>query len=392
MATRRSHQKSRHGCTTCKRRRVKCDEHRPVCNNCSQRNDTCVYSAPVPYFFPEGSRKPPTKGSNTRKGLKDSHTPDGSICDVEGYLSGPETSESLPSLNMDHLELELQWIMHTHKLFARSEETRKVWEISVLQEALRSPFLMHGILALSALHLSHLHQDDRQTEWLNIAIAHKSSALSKFSGQLKSITELNAKAMMSFAGLAVAFSFASALNCFNPEDGPSLGALTDVFVLSRGVQIVFNQAGDFLRESNFAPLFNIASPDIVIPDHVILAFDLLSNLNNQCKKHSPENVSSAYGLAIQRLRELASFSYAEPTSLTLAAGWAIRCPADYLDELKARKPLALVVLAHYCALLHLARENWCVGPWGRVVLEEIQTILDGGWQIHIEWALNQVAE
>ena len=61
---------------------------------------------------------------------------------------------------MEQLELELQWIMHTHKLLARSEETRKVWELVVLQEALKAPFLMHGILGLSALHLSRLREPE----------------------------------------------------------------------------------------------------------------------------------------------------------------------------------------------------------------------------------------
>ncbi|QRD87522.1 hypothetical protein F9C07_505 [Aspergillus flavus] len=47
MAIRRAHRKSRHGCTNCKQRRVKCDETRPYCQNCTRRNNTCVYVTPV---------------------------------------------------------------------------------------------------------------------------------------------------------------------------------------------------------------------------------------------------------------------------------------------------------------------------------------------------------
>ncbi|KAL1983331.1 hypothetical protein VTN96DRAFT_10472 [Rasamsonia emersonii] len=38
--------RSRTGCQTCKRRRVKCDEHRDVCNNCTRLHLVCQYDNP----------------------------------------------------------------------------------------------------------------------------------------------------------------------------------------------------------------------------------------------------------------------------------------------------------------------------------------------------------
>ncbi|KAG7663619.1 UPC2 [[Candida] subhashii] len=40
---RKYHQKSRNGCSTCKKRRVKCDETRPICNKCKNLNLDCGY-------------------------------------------------------------------------------------------------------------------------------------------------------------------------------------------------------------------------------------------------------------------------------------------------------------------------------------------------------------
>ncbi|TID29938.1 hypothetical protein CANINC_001449 [Pichia inconspicua] len=40
---RKFHKKSRKGCTTCKKRRVKCDESRPICGNCERMGIECVY-------------------------------------------------------------------------------------------------------------------------------------------------------------------------------------------------------------------------------------------------------------------------------------------------------------------------------------------------------------
>jgi hypothetical protein len=249
---------------------------------------------------------------------------------------------------------------------------------------------MHGILAISALHLAHLRQNEGQADWLNIAIAHKSTALAIFSEQLHNITGSNARAMMSFAGIAVVFSFASALYCSDSDDGPCLNALIDLLMLARGVQTVGSQAMEFLRHSNFAPLFNITDPGATIPDDVLLALNHLDDLNAQYGQQSGNHDPKSYERAIQTMRELAPFTFAEPTSLTVVGGWAIRAPPEFLEGLKSREPFALVILAHFCVFLHITRENWCIGPWGRLILGEIVQILDSDWQRHIKWAVVQV--
>lgn len=40
---RRKHQKSRRGCTTCKKRHIRCDEAWPRCQNCTKHQSTCHY-------------------------------------------------------------------------------------------------------------------------------------------------------------------------------------------------------------------------------------------------------------------------------------------------------------------------------------------------------------
>ena len=279
--------------------------------------------------------------------------------------------------------------MHTHKLFARNEETRKVWEILVLREALYAPFLMHGILAISALHLA-LRQHEHKKKWLDVAIAHKSTALASFSEQLHCIDQSNAGAMMSFAGIAMVFSFASTLHCSNSDDGPSLKALADILTLARGIRIVASQAKEFLRHSNLAPIFNITDPRTTVPDDVLGALDYLDDLNAQCGQQSSDHDVKSYECAIRIMKELASFTYAEPTSLTVVAGWAIRSPPEVLESLQNPEPFALVILAHFCVFLHIARENWCIGPWGKLVLGEIVQTLDLDWHRHIKWAVVQV--
>lgn len=341
----------------------------------------------MPFVFASKSETSEIPSPNTAGGIRSSSEVSSS---VSNYISASGATTRAPPLNLDHLELELQWILHTHKLFARNEETRKVWEIPVLQEALHTPFLMHGILAISALHLAYLRQHERQAEWLNIAIAHKSTALAIFSEQLHQINESNARAMTSFASIAVVFSFASALHCSDSDDGPSLNALIDILMLARGVQAVGSQAMEFLRNSNFAPLFDITNPGATVPSDVLAALDYLDDLNAQYGQQGGNHNGKSYDRAIQTMKELAPFTYAERTSLTVVGGWAIRSPPEFLEGLKTREPFALVILAHFCVFLHLTRDNWCIGSWGRLILGEIVQILDADWQRHIKWAVVQV--
>ncbi|PTB61327.1 hypothetical protein BBK36DRAFT_1195890, partial [Trichoderma citrinoviride] len=55
----RPHKKSRAGCQSCKARKVKCDEARPVCRSCKLRKADCVYAAPQkPQKLPDETPSP----------------------------------------------------------------------------------------------------------------------------------------------------------------------------------------------------------------------------------------------------------------------------------------------------------------------------------------------
>jgi hypothetical protein len=290
---------------------------------------------------------------------------------------------------MDHLELVVQWVQKTHQCTARDEESRQIWQILVLREALLTPFLMHGILAVSALHLSLLRNDDKKASWLSMAIAHKNSALNSFSQELSNVNESNFKALFSFASLVVAFAFGASLTGVAQGDRPSLDALNNVFLLSRGVQTIINSASEFILKSDFAPLLSTPLPTAVIPDRVTKEFDHLLELNNFCGR-KPHHDMTTYDRVIRNLEALSVCTYSQPTSLTLAAAFAIKAPPEFLKYLQRREPLALVILADYCVFLHMARENWCIGPWGRSILKEIRYCLPVDWQPYIRWALIEV--
>ena len=60
--TRRHHHKTRSGCITCRRRRVKCDEGTPSCMRCKKSGRSCEgYDTPVPWIFEHQPPKPSSR-------------------------------------------------------------------------------------------------------------------------------------------------------------------------------------------------------------------------------------------------------------------------------------------------------------------------------------------
>lgn len=56
------HRRTRSGCYTCRSRRVKCDEKRPICDRCQKGSRECVYPDPPPS---KGSGGQPTRNKST---------------------------------------------------------------------------------------------------------------------------------------------------------------------------------------------------------------------------------------------------------------------------------------------------------------------------------------
>ncbi|KAL4928053.1 Zn(II)2Cys6 transcription factor [Aspergillus undulatus] len=391
MPTRRTHRKSRHGCKACKHRRVKCDEARPVCSNCSQREELCEYVTEASYIWAE--EEAPARRTRRRKtpAQTENHaSPSDAPFQLLDRFGGPGASSSSPSLDMTQLRLLVNWQHETCQFYSRDTETRIVWQINLVDEALKTPPLMHGILAVSALHLALSDQSDPAL-WLEIATAHKGQALHALQKGLRNVTEDNARSMMGLSALVVAYAFGSALTDTGVSDGdrPSLNSLNNVFILCRGVQQITDAAFSFLRQSNFAPLFAPGNPYLAMPDYVKASLDRLDRLNTEYL-HAEDHDAATYTRAIEGLRGLSGHAFTQPNSMTLAAGWAIRVPPEYLQYLQANEPLALVVHAHYCAFLHLARGNCFLQYWGRFVLQDIRRLLDESWEGYISWPIAEV--
>jgi hypothetical protein len=304
------------------------------------------------------------------------------------HLSGNASLPS-PALNIHDLELMMQWCNTTYRTLSRNELTDPVWRNVVPEEALSHPFLMHGILAVSALHLARTGPDpSNRASYLNRAVAHQNQALALFRELLGDINENNAKAMFAFAGIVAIYTFGFPHTPDAQDAWACVDDLYQVLILTRGVQQVIYSPRDyreFLSDSNFGPILQVEEVHGVIPDEACLALRKLYEANDAYANADQQ----VYRLAIENLEEMLSWVYGGMRANTIAGRWAIRLPARFMECLREREPLALVMLAHYGVLLTFLQHRWCFDEWCVRLAKAVWALLDDQWRPLVLWAMQE---
>ncbi|CAL5869260.1 uncharacterized protein PFLUO_LOCUS3488 [Penicillium psychrofluorescens] len=399
MALRRPHRKSRHGCAECKRRRVKCDEARPTCSNCAKRHTECEYGSSTSLLW---ANEDPVSRHVSRGSGSDSGQPGESIMGsvgtpdslgILGQMRGedPAVASPAPILNTADLELMMQWCNSTYETLSRNEHTDPVWRSAVPEEALSHPFLMHSILALSSLHLARISPDPaRRASYLGRAVAHQNQALALFRGLLGDINEANSKAMFAFAGIVVVYTFGFPHSPDVQDPWSCLDDLYQVLVLSRGVQQVIRSIRDVIPGSALAPLLHLDDYHAPLRDEDKAVVTRLQEANRMCGLRDAQHETEVFAATIENFAEMLGLVRSGVTTSTIAGRWAIILPQRFLELLREREPLALVMLAHYGVLLQYLKHRWCFDEWCVRVAQAVWAVLDDQWRPLVHWAMREI--
>lgn len=287
----------------------------------------------------------------------------------------------------------IQWCNSTFQTLSRNHRTDPIWRNIVPGEALSHPFLMHGILALSSLHLARTGPDpSRRTPYLNRAVAHQNQALALFRELLGDVSEDNAKAMFAFAGIVVIYTFGFPNTPDASDPWSCVDDLYQILVLIRGVQQVIHSPMDFrnyLWNSSFGPILQVEEITAALPDEADAALRQLHGANEVCGKDA-NHETQVYKQVIENMEEMLSWVYGGMTASTIAGRWAIKLSPRFMELLRAREPLALVMLAHYGVLLQSLEHRWCFDEWCVRVAKAVWAILNDEWRPLIHWAMTEL--
>ncbi|KAI8964436.1 hypothetical protein F5Y11DRAFT_364009 [Daldinia sp. FL1419] len=215
----RPHHKSRHGCISCKRRRVKCDEQIP-CSNCLKRNERCIH--PTAHEVHENATFSP-------------------------HVSQPSSHPVADDTRINLLHLELFY--HFQRDVVKTLAFSKIWP-QVLPWSFQEPYIMCTILCLAATHLSTLRPQVPRYSRAAFQLLGKSVSL--FRRKLSSsITAHNVEALVATSVLIhyiswshVGFLEEQSQPPSHKEQGSLIMRLSQdpLFQLSSGVSGIFSEA------------------------------------------------------------------------------------------------------------------------------------------------------
>ncbi|KAK6593644.1 C6 finger domain-containing protein [Botrytis cinerea] len=309
MPSRRPHTKSRHGCLECKARKVKCNQDKPACARCTRNEQSCHYDMISGKL---SSRKPsPGPGMDTIPLAKS------------------------PGVSLDsHLQL---------TSLKRSEKLAP-------EEAFKHRFLLHGILAIAALHKAR-HDPDTAPEITMLAIQHYTTAISLFRPVITDIHPGNAVAAFMLSGLLVCISWA--LPLAHPDSVGNIHMLTtdetlqhilDILQLLRGIREIVDSSWAWTRQ--LTPIFELAinDPDAVFPPEEEAILQAL-----QERVRAETKTSAERDMYDDMLRQFRMFWPLEhrPYAHGLVHAWSTRISDCFMKAILEKKSEALLILAYH---------------------------------------------
>ncbi|KAK9466124.1 hypothetical protein V1512DRAFT_248214 [Lipomyces arxii] len=422
---RKSHIKSRNGCSNCKRRRIKCDEQRPQCLNCRKHGIDCDYvgqgdqcdfkvkleqecvspsssiSSPDVAAYPTTPVAPSAGFSNSQL----QQTPQSSQS-----RKSVQAQDEFASLHMAQLELLHHFLTVTAPTLTDVTDG-DLWLVQIPKMAFRHEFLMHAILTIAATHMRYLQEkakaeaaassmqidpadlaceQDRQLYYERAEIWYRQLSLETFRQAISGPRTAGNLEAMTVAGSLIAIqSFA-----YRERESDDLTAATIISVdrwlpILLGIRAVVHEMQNMQTGIDLQSIFGIdfsviASQDPNAPSPLLSLQTLFSDAFTDPRE------LDVYTPAIHLLALLVeAFKHARPAELRkYVFTWPFLLSEDFHTRLRQRDTFALIVFVHYLALLSLLNAWW----QEERVLADVQQICtvylrNEKWRPWLEWIL-----
>ncbi|KAH7330414.1 hypothetical protein BKA65DRAFT_434169 [Rhexocercosporidium sp. MPI-PUGE-AT-0058] len=369
MPSRRTHTKSRHGCVQCKASHVKCDLKRPKCARCVKTEKNC--------------------GFQNREGDSGPGTPSEALQTQQvAPVPEPELSLGSNTISWDDLELLHHFITVTANTFADRSDIQEMWKVQIPKLAMDHKFLMHLLFSVTALHMANL-DTEKQSTYVDRALRHHNVALPHFSSKFPTATHHNVASIFAGATLIVVSSLNLSFAHLEHDPSAAVDEMFGIFILLRGIKLVYGETWERVQESEIAPLFANRELDstIVLEHHTAEA---LATLKSNSQVSSDALDRTTYLDAVEGLERCFKILSTESQDFGMVLQWPIAISQEYMALLSSRRPMALVVLAYYAVVLHEVRDKWWVSGWGTKLAEEINKILEDKWKTLIMWPLKRI--
>jgi hypothetical protein len=310
-------------------------------------------------------------------------------------------SNGSTELNLLDLELMHQFSTSTSLSLHHEPTVNRLWSISVPLLGFSHDFVMHGILALAALHLASLRRERRDL-YLSQAVAHHQEGLKKATPALSHVSEENVSAIYTFSALTLIYTFASAQN---KDDFILVGdaGIAEWVVLSRQTYSIIRSSADALYAGPLGPMFTAGVRRSQMQDqltedglHVPQADHLTQLFAQICETTEDDWKRKAYELAIRELLKVFRVVYSQPPETLEATDvyiWAYRIEDEFLALLKEQTQEALVIMAFFAATpqqLLDTKKHWFLEGFSKHLISRIYPLIDEQHLSWIQWSLKEI--
>lgn len=294
---------------------------------------------------------------------------------------------------------------------------QRVWQTVIPKLAFAHEFLMHGILAITALHMANL----RPTEHNSLSVMaanHQDLGLQGFRSELDNIGPHNCDALFAFSILIIFYIPASAGTMINNDKISSsflnehlFGAILDWVRLIRGIQHVADRGREWLEHGPMEPLtvhsewrreMEPSDERSITEDQYLASLDQLWVGTAKYSEQEREE-AKLYDRALKALRQaFARMSIAESTAdlcawctntksvpniprLIALFIWPLQMENEFFALLEQKQPIALVILAHYAVVLKRMHTLWWLKAAPVKMVTSIAALLPTKYYVWIDW-------
>jgi hypothetical protein len=267
-----------------------------------------------------------------------------------------------------------------------------VWRIRVPQFGFSSPFVLHGILSLSALHLAYL-KPEQHAQYVAQAEFHHNLALQMVSATLPLIDKENAAAVYLFSTIT------SIISCAKPRQPNDFWVIGDRDIewlsLFRGTRWIIASAEDTIKSGALAPIFrNGSRRSFARNARSTVRLTYLDDLRNLLRDHVADvHRLEVYFGAIEDLsKSFATVEEEGPQNCQTADVfvWLLQISDEYLQLLRQRKPEALVIFSYFCVITHELEWMWWMQGLSIHLIRGIYYFLDEEYRCWLQWPMEQL--
>jgi hypothetical protein len=295
-------------------------------------------------------------------------------------------------LNIMDLELLHNWTTSAAYTVSNITQLQTFFRVNIPSFAFQHPYVLHGVLALSALHLAHFKRGESQSMYRREAEHHYEIGLRTATSLLPTINDGTAPSLYLFGTFCNIMTLG-----LGPKPGDFLlfgeAGLSEWLVIFRGVKSILDVHMDLLLRSELAPLFRISQHHLTLQatsdEHLRELRELISTTAAE-DPDLPIYLKSLHDLGLSFPASTVSGIRATVPSPQIVFVWLYRLQDEFVGCLHQRRPIPLVILAHFCVLLSDLSAYWWAKGWAEHLISEIHSSLTEEYRFWMRWPMEEI--